>query len=90
MTTAILFFLMKKNLDFCATMCHFSIKGDALKTPQPWPHKQDEQLFLQRLRQLLKPPDNKETLLERLDPAILDVIHNPKKIQKTSAIGTLF
>ncbi len=74
-------------------MCHFSIKGYALKTPQPWPHKQDEQLreaFLQRLQQLLKRPDNEEKLLERLDPAILDVINNSKKIQKTTAIGTLF
>jgi len=63
-------------------MCHISIKGDALKTP--WPHKQDEQLpeaFLQ---------SNEEKLLERLDPAILDVINNPKKIHKTTAIGTLF
>ena len=74
-------------------MCPISIKGDALKTPQPWPHKQDEQLpeaFLQRLQQLLKRPDNEEKLLERLDPAILDVINNLKKIQKTTAIGTLF
>ena len=29
-------------------------------------------------------------ILERLDQAILDVINNPKKIQKTTAIGTLF
>ncbi len=74
-------------------MCHFSIKGDALKTPQPWPHKQNEQLpeaFLKRLQELLKRPDNKEKLLERLDPAILDFINSPKKIQKTTAIGTLF
>jgi len=74
-------------------MCPISIKGDVLKTPQPWPHKQDEQLreaFLQRPQQLLKRPDNKEKLLERLDPAILDVSNNPKKIQKTTAIGTLF
>jgi len=72
-------------------MCHISIKGSALKTPQPWPHKQDEQLpeaFLQRLEQLLKPPDNEEKLLERLDQAILEAINNPKKIQKTTAIGT--
>jgi len=33
---------------------------------------------------------NEEKLLERLDPAILDVINNLKKIQKTTAIGTLF
>jgi hypothetical protein len=46
--------------------------------------------FLQRLQQLLKRPDNEEKLLERLDPAILDVINNSKKIQKTTAIGTLF
>ena len=32
---------------------------------------------------------NKEKLLERLDQAILDVINNPKKIQKTACIGTL-
>jgi hypothetical protein len=34
----------------------FDQKGYALKTPQPWPDKQDEQLqeaFLQRLKQLL-------------------------------------
>ncbi len=74
-------------------MCPISIKGDALKTPQPWPHKQNEQLpeaFLKRLQQLLKRPDDEEKLLERLDPAILDVINNPKKIKKTTAIGTLF
>ena len=33
---------------------------------------------------------NKEKLLERLDQAILDVINNPKKTQKTARIGTLF
>ncbi len=33
---------------------------------------------------------NEEKLLERLDQAILDVIDNPKKSQKTTAIGTLF
>jgi transposase len=33
---------------------------------------------------------NVEELLERLDQAILDVIDNPKKTQKTTAIGTLF
>jgi len=33
---------------------------------------------------------NEEKLLERLDPAILDAINNPKKIQKTTAVGTLF
>jgi len=32
---------------------------------------------------------NEEKLLERLDQAILDVINNPKKIQKTACIGTL-
>ncbi len=32
---------------------------------------------------------NKEKLLERLDQAILDVINNPKKTQKTTCIGTL-
>jgi ABC-type Zn uptake system ZnuABC Zn-binding protein ZnuA len=53
-------------------------QGYALKTPQPWLHKQDEQLseaFLQRLQQLLKRHDNKEKLLERLDQAMLDVIN---------------
>jgi len=63
MTTAMLFFLLKKNLDFYGTMCHILIdgtyqiqcsyetvvrffhkQGDALKMPQPWPDKQDEQL----------------------------------------------
>jgi len=33
---------------------------------------------------------NEEKLLERLDQAILDVIDNPNKTQKTTAIGTLF
>ena len=33
---------------------------------------------------------NEEQLLERLDQAILDVINNPEKTQKTTAIGTLF
>jgi hypothetical protein len=32
---------------------------------------------------------NEQQLLERLDQAILDVIHNPKKTQKTACIGTL-
>jgi transposase len=32
---------------------------------------------------------NEEKLLERLDQAILDVINNPKKTQKTARIGTL-
>ena len=32
---------------------------------------------------------NEEQLLERLDQAILDVINNPKKTQKTACIGTL-
>jgi transposase len=33
---------------------------------------------------------NEKQLLERLDQAILDVINNPKKTQKTTDIGTLF
>jgi len=33
---------------------------------------------------------NEEQLLERLDQAILDVINNPKKTQKTTDFGTLF
>jgi transposase len=32
---------------------------------------------------------NEEKLLERLDQAILDVINNPKKAQKTARIGRL-
>jgi hypothetical protein len=32
---------------------------------------------------------SEEQLLERLDPAILDVMNNPKKTQKTTCIGTL-
>jgi len=32
---------------------------------------------------------NEEKLLERLDQAILDVMNNPKKIQKTACTGTL-
>ncbi len=38
----------------------FHKQGYALKTPQPWPDKQDEQLreaFLQKLEQLLNRPD---------------------------------
>jgi hypothetical protein len=31
----------------------------------------------------------KKKLLERLHPAILEVINNPKKTQKTACIGTL-
>ncbi len=89
----------------------------SLKTPQPWPDKQDEQLreaFLHELSQLLNQPDvdiwfadesgfegdprprkryvckNEEQLIERLDQAILDVINNPKKTQRTADFGTLF
>ena len=32
---------------------------------------------------------NEQQLLERLDQAILDVINNPKRAQKTARIGTL-
>ena len=32
---------------------------------------------------------NEEQLLKRLDQAILDVIYNPLRTQKTAAIGTL-
>ena len=32
---------------------------------------------------------NEEQLLERLDQAILDVMNNPNKAQKTARIGTL-
>jgi len=32
---------------------------------------------------------NVDTLLERLDFAILDIIDNPKSTQKTTSIGTL-
>ena len=32
---------------------------------------------------------NEKQLIERLDQAILDVINNPKKTQKTACIGTL-
>jgi len=33
---------------------------------------------------------NEENLLERLDQAILDLIHSPEKTQQTTAIGTIF
>jgi len=33
---------------------------------------------------------NEEQLIERLDQAILDVINNPKKTQRTADFGTLF
>ena len=32
---------------------------------------------------------NEQQLLERLDQAIVDVIHNPKKTQKTACIATI-
>jgi hypothetical protein len=32
---------------------------------------------------------NEQQLLERLDQAILDVIHNPKKTQKTACIAMI-
>jgi len=32
----------------------------------------------------------KEQLIERLDQAILDVINNPKKTQRTADFATLF
>ncbi len=51
----------------------FHKQGYALKTPQPWPDKQDEQLreaFLLRLEQMFKRPDvaNCTTISEKLDP----------------------
>ena len=97
----------------------FHKQGYALKTAQPWPDKQDEQLretFLQKLKQLMDQPNveiwfadesgfegdprprslgtrrdqkNEQQLLERLDQAIVDVIHNPKKTQKTACIATI-
>ena len=33
---------------------------------------------------------NEQELLERLDQAIVDVINQPEKTQKTTSIGTLF
>ncbi len=33
---------------------------------------------------------NEEQLIERLDQAILDVINNPKRTQRTTDFGTLF
>ncbi len=33
---------------------------------------------------------DEQHLLDRLDLVILDVINNPERTQKTSAIGTLF
>ena len=35
MTTAMLFFLLKKNLDFCATMCPILIDAPPLLIPDP-------------------------------------------------------
>jgi hypothetical protein len=39
---------------------------------------------------LVQQPCFKNEELERLDQAILGVIDNPEKTQKTTAIGTLF
>ena len=33
---------------------------------------------------------NEEQLIERLDQAILDVVNNPNKTQRTTDFGTLF
>jgi len=44
MTTAILFFLFKKNLDFCATMCHICSQWHGLHlSPIPHPQNADHQ-----------------------------------------------
>jgi hypothetical protein len=58
------------------------VTNRALKTPQPWPDKQDEQL-----REVFF---KEQQLIERLDQAILDVINNPKMTQRTTDFGTLF
>ena len=42
--------------------------------------------FIEKKSRLLR----NDVPLERLDQAILDVIDNPEKTQKTTAIGTLF
>ena len=58
----------------------FHRQGFTLKVPQPWADRQDELLreaFMEKLKALF-------------DQAILDVINNPKRTQKTAAIGTLF
>ena len=74
MTTAMLFFLLKKNLDFYATMCHISINRMTMKA----------RCFNNHVCK------TEEKLLERLDRAILEVIDKPEKTQQTTAIGTLF
>jgi hypothetical protein len=54
----------------------FHKQGYALKTPQPWPDKQDQQLreaFLQRLEQLLKRPDMAQTQNHQLAQLATDV-----------------
>jgi hypothetical protein len=53
----------------------------------PWFHSTNTFLFL-----VLSPTlqsSRFQQLLERLDQAILDVINNPKRAQKTARIGTL-
>ena len=107
LTTAILLFLLKKNLDFYGTMCHILIVDNAT-----WHRRKDTHWYRWQPKYLppyspdlnpIKPIwltmkarwfnnyvcKNEQQLLERLDPAILDVIHNPKKTQKTACIGTL-
>ena len=73
-----LFFLLKKNLDFYATMCHaLLVTNRALR-------KMKARWFNNHVCK------NEEKLLERLDQAILDLIDNPAKTQQTTAIARYF
>jgi len=55
-----------------------------LRIPDP------QNAAIEELKQVSRVGSNEEKLLERLDQAILDVIHSPEKTQQTTAIGTLF
>ena len=90
MITAILFFLLKKNLDFYATMWHISINttGFTNGPSGKCDHRRTHASFQAGLKnQVCK---NEEQLLERLHQAIMDLSNNPEKTQQTTAIGTLF
>ncbi len=56
----------------------FHKQGYVLKTPQPWPDKQDEQL-----REALT-----EQIIRAFGQAILGGIDKPLEAQQTTAIGT--
>ena len=101
MTTAILFFLLKKRQNFNGWQ---ALKlTDLIDQPQQgqrrfWTAKTFHG-YISKAYQIhcnyetvvrfFHKQGYEEKLLERLDQAVLDVMNNPKKIQKTACIGTL-